>query len=37
LKFGDISIILHKKEDTVKKSLYRLQARMQNLLERYDD
>jgi len=37
LKFGDISIILHKREDTVKKSLYRLQARLQNLLEGNDD
>jgi RNA polymerase sigma-70 factor, ECF subfamily len=37
LKFGDISILLHKREDTVKKSLYRLQARLQNMMERNDD
>ena len=37
LSFADIAIILHKREDAVKKSLYRLQARLQNLLEQNDD
>lgn len=31
--FADIAIVLNKREDTVKKSLYRLQARLQSLLE----
>lgn len=37
LKFSDIAIILHKREDAVKKSLYRLQTHLQYLLEQYDD
>lgn len=37
LKFSDIAIILHKREDAVKKSLYRLQTQLQYLLEQYDD
>lgn len=37
LSFADMAIVLHKREDAVKKSLYRLQARLQRLLEqRYD-
>jgi RNA polymerase sigma-70 factor (ECF subfamily) len=37
LNFADIAAILHRNEDAVKKSLYRLQARLQNLLEANDD
>jgi len=37
LKFSDIAIILHKREDAVKKSLYRLQTRLQYLLEQNND
>ena len=33
MKFADIAIVLERKEDAVKKSLYRLQTRLQNLLE----
>jgi RNA polymerase sigma-70 factor (ECF subfamily) len=33
LSFDDMAIVLHKREDAVKKSLYRLQARLQSLLE----
>lgn len=33
LSFSDMAILLHKREDAVKKSLYRLQARLQVLLE----
>lgn len=33
LTFGEMAIVLNKREDAVKKSLYRLQARMQSLLE----
>ena len=33
LSFADIARVLNKREDTVKKSLYRLQARLQSLLE----
>ena len=33
LSFADMSIVLGKREDAVKKSLYRLQARLQSLLE----
>jgi RNA polymerase sigma-70 factor, ECF subfamily len=37
LKFSEISLILHKREDTVKKTLYRLQTRLQHLLELDDE
>jgi RNA polymerase sigma-70 factor, ECF subfamily len=37
LSFADMAIVLHKREDAVKKSLYRLQARLQVLLEQYHD
>jgi RNA polymerase sigma-70 factor (ECF subfamily) len=33
LTFADMAIVLRKREDAVKKSLYRLQARLQSLLE----
>ncbi|NOH11131.1 MAG: sigma-70 family RNA polymerase sigma factor [Chloroflexi bacterium] len=33
MKFGDIAIVVRRKEDTVKKSLYRLQARLQKAME----
>jgi RNA polymerase sigma-70 factor (ECF subfamily) len=33
LTFADMAIVLNKREDAVKKSLYRLQARLQSLLE----
>jgi RNA polymerase sigma-70 factor, ECF subfamily len=33
LSFADMAILLKKREDAVKKSLYRLQERLQNLLE----
>ncbi len=33
LSFADMALVVHKHEDAVKKSLYRLQARLQNLLE----
>jgi RNA polymerase sigma-70 factor (ECF subfamily) len=33
LSFADMALILKKREDAVKKSLYRLQARLQSLLE----
>lgn len=33
MKFADIALVLKRKEDTVKKSLYRLQTRLQNMLE----
>jgi RNA polymerase sigma-70 factor (ECF subfamily) len=33
LSFADIAVVLNKREDAVKKSLYRLQARLQILLE----
>lgn len=37
LSFADMAIILGKGEDAVKKSLYRLQARLQSLLEQNHD
>jgi RNA polymerase sigma-70 factor, ECF subfamily len=37
LSFADMAIVLHKREDAVKKSLYRLQARLQVLLEQTHD
>ena len=37
LPFADMAIVLNKREDTVKKTLYRLQARLQNLLEQKND
>jgi len=37
LSFADMAIVLHKSEDAVKKSLYRLQARLQTLLEQNHD
>jgi len=37
LSFADMAIVLGKREDAVKKSLYRLQARLQSLLEQYHD
>jgi RNA polymerase sigma-70 factor (ECF subfamily) len=37
LRFADMAIVLHKREDAVKKSLYRLQARLQVLLEQNHD
>ncbi len=33
LSFADMALVLGKREDAVKKSLYRLQARLQSLLE----
>lgn len=33
LSFADMAVLLKKREDAVKKSLYRLQARLQSLLE----
>jgi RNA polymerase sigma-70 factor, ECF subfamily len=33
LSFADMAVVLSRKEDAVKKSLYRLQARLQSLLE----
>lgn len=33
LNYADMALVLHKREDAVKKSLYRLQARLQSLLE----
>lgn len=33
LAFSDIAIILRRKEDTVKKSIYRLQGRLRRILE----
>jgi RNA polymerase sigma-70 factor, ECF subfamily len=37
LSFADMAIVLHKREDAVKKSLYRLQARLHVLLEQNHD
>ncbi|MFZ3071009.1 MAG: sigma-70 family RNA polymerase sigma factor [Anaerolineaceae bacterium] len=37
LTFSDMAIVLKKREDAVKKSLYRLQARLQSLLEQNHD
>jgi RNA polymerase sigma-70 factor, ECF subfamily len=37
LPFADMAIVLKKREDPVKKSLYRLQARLQSLLEQKND
>lgn len=37
LKFGDIALVLNRKEAAVKKTLYRLQARLQGLLEAYHE
>lgn len=37
LSFADMAIVLGKREDAVKKSLYRLQARLQSLLEQNHD
>lgn len=37
LAFTDMAIVLNKREDAVKKSLYRLQARLQSLLEHKND
>lgn len=33
LSFADMALVLNRREDAVKKSLYRLQARLQSLLE----
>jgi len=33
LTFADMAIVLKKREDAVKKSLYRLQARLQSVLQ----
>lgn len=33
MKFSDMALVLGRKEDTVKKSLYRLQTRLRSLLE----
>ena len=33
LSFADMAIVLNRREDAIKKSLYRLQARLQSLLE----
>ena len=33
LSFADMALVLNKREDAIKKSLYRLQARLQSLLE----
>lgn len=37
LTFADMAIVVNKHEDAVKKSLYRLQARLQSLLEQKND
>lgn len=37
LQFADMAIVLNKREDAVKKSLYRLQVRLQSLLEQKID
>lgn len=37
LNFADMAIVLGKREDAVKKALYRLQARLQSLLEQNHD
>jgi RNA polymerase sigma factor (sigma-70 family) len=37
LRFADIAILLGRSEDAVKKSLYRLQARLKSLLEQNHD
>jgi|SRR5271157_163541 len=37
LSFADMATVLHKRQDAVKKSLYRLQARLQVLLEQTHD
>lgn len=37
LKFSEIAAILHRREDAVKKTLYRLQGRLQKLLEDQDE
>ncbi|MDI6694065.1 MAG: RNA polymerase sigma factor [Anaerolineales bacterium] len=37
LSFADIALILNKREDAVKKTLYRLQARLQRLMEEMHD
>jgi RNA polymerase sigma-70 factor (ECF subfamily) len=37
LSFADMATVLGKREDAVKKSLYRLQARLQSLLEQNHD
>ncbi|MDD2695957.1 MAG: RNA polymerase sigma factor [Anaerolineales bacterium] len=37
LSFADMAIVLTRREDAVKKSLYRLQARLQSLLEQNHD
>lgn len=37
LTFAEMAIVLHKRKDAVKKSLYRLQARLQVLLEQNHD
>jgi len=33
MKFSDMALVFKRKEDTVKKSLYRLQNRLQNIME----
>jgi RNA polymerase sigma-70 factor (ECF subfamily) len=35
LSFGDMAVMLHRSQDAVKKSLYRLVARLQNQMEEY--
>lgn len=35
LSFGDMAVMLHRSQDAVKKSLYRLVARLQNQMEDY--
>jgi len=37
LRFADIAALLGRSEDAVKKSLYRLQARLKSLLEQNHD
>ncbi len=37
LSFADMGIVLKRNEDAVKKSLYRLQARLQSLMEEYHE
>jgi RNA polymerase sigma-70 factor (ECF subfamily) len=37
LRFADIALLLGRREDAVKKSLYRLQARLKSLLEQNHD
>jgi RNA polymerase sigma-70 factor (ECF subfamily) len=37
LSFADMAVLFHKRPEAVKKSLYRLQARLQSLLEQYHD